>query len=58
MHNSEKGQDLQKEKYYVYNFELNLLHEDYTSKNHTHNTHIYLMVPLANNNTEEPYYDY
>ena len=58
MKNNEEGQKLQKEKYYVYNFELNLLHEDYTSKNHVHNTHVYLMVPLASNNTEEPYYNY
>ena len=58
MKNNKKGEDLQKEKHYIYNFELNLLHEDYTSMNHEHNNHIYLMVPLASNNTENPYYDY
>ena len=58
MQNNKKGQDLQKDKHYIYNFEFNLLHEDYTSMNHVHNTHIYLMVPLASNGTENPYYDY
>lgn len=58
MKNDKKGQDLQNMREYVYNTDINLLSEDYTAIYHNHNTHIYLLVPLACNEEENPYYDY
>lgn len=58
MKNDKKGQDLQNIREYIYNTDINLLSDDYTSAYHNHNTHIYLLVPLACNEEENPYYDY
>ena len=58
MKNDKKGQDLQREKDYLYNIDIYLLSGDKTFISHNHNNHVYLMVPLASNDTENPYYDY
>ena len=59
MKNDKKGQDLQKDKDHIYNTENFLLNGDNSFMHHNHNSHIYLMIPLANNDEDSnPYYDY
>ena len=58
MKNDKKGQELQTHKDYLYNHDITLLSGDYTSICHNHNEHVYLLVPLASNDEENPYYDY
>ena len=58
MQNDQKGKEIQNHKDYIYNTDITLLSEDYTSMRHIHKDHIYLLVPLASNDEENPYYDY
>ena len=58
MANDDKGRNLQTEKMYIYNTEINLLNGDNTYITHDHKSHIYLIVPLACNEEDNPYYDY
>ena len=58
MKNDQKGKELQNLKDFVYNQDISFLSGDYTSICHSHNEHVYLLVPLATNNEENPYFDY
>ena len=56
--NNKKGKDIQTIRENVYNRDVYLLREEKCYMYHNHNDHVYLMVPLANNNEENPYRDY
>ena len=59
MADDQKGRDLQSIKMGIYNTEIFLLDDDDSDYiTHDHKRHIYLMVPLACNEEENPYYDY
>ena len=56
--NNKKGQDIQTRRDNVYNRDICFLRDENYYMYHKHNEHVYLMIPLANNNEENPYRDY
>lgn len=56
--NDQKGEEIQKRRYNVYYNDFFLLREEKLYMNHNHNSHVYLMVPLASLDKDNPYYDY
>jgi hypothetical protein len=56
--NNKKGQDMQSYRDTVYNRNICFLRDEKCYMYHNHKDHVYLMVPLGNNNEENPYTDY